>query len=355
MSLCIGTNWDLNLLEDIKNLNNEKISKYKVVEVYGSMPFGPAATLREPCRLLEVDISSLTKYITAATKNKITTNYVLNTTVLPLTNINEFYSEIIDFIEKIKSAGRISVTISSPALLKYIRHHFPDLDICVSTSAEVCTIKEALYFQKLGVSKICLSINMNRRFNYLKEICKYIDCPIELIANECCLLYCPMRKEHFNLQSMCGIQKIDKINLPKIDELKNYPYQDCFEQLFNSKSFPLELLMAPWIRPEDIEKYKECGVSYFKITGRTMPSSWIINTIKEYAKGSHEHNLISLFPIVWENLDYEGKPTKNIFIDNKKLNDFIEQIIKNSPNCGYDCGLYCNICYKFAKEIISGG
>ena len=58
---------------------------------------------------------------------------------------------------------------------------------------------------------------------------------------------------------------------------------------FNLRDF----LDSNWIRPEDLKYYRSLGVGLFKLTGRTISTTAIIDSLEIYASESHEGSILA--------------------------------------------------------------
>ena len=124
---------------------------------------------------------------------------------------------------------------------------------------------------------------------------------------------------------------------------------DCVDKGFE-KNENIEVV----IRPEDIKAYNEIGLKHFKITGRTGSTEYIIKTISSYLNESYEGNLLGL----WKQLEsikpgVNEKDVETLFIDNKKLDGFIDAWSVGRKVCDYEvCGETCNYCSKFYQGFV---
>ncbi len=181
-------------------------------------------------------------------------------------------------------------------------------------------------------AQVTLDVNVNRdldSFNYLinKLRTSLPTVGIEVIANEGCLYYCPLRRSH---KAKKALGKI--FNLPRGDKLSR---ESGCVKLFVGNTHVL--LQSPFIRPENINNYL-CYVDTIKIYGADLGSRFLMNCIKAYIKGSYSGNLLDLLSSVnWL--------AEEVFIDNSRIPDnFFE--IRSQCNRG------CSVC-GFCKNIFN--
>jgi collagenase-like PrtC family protease len=176
------------------------------------------------------------------------------------------------------------------------------------------------------VDAISLPDAVNRNFTLLKTFPTQ-KIKIELLANNLCLLDCPIGAYHANYAS----HNSQCIN-PTISRLDEYPMMWCTTEKINH---PLELIKSPWIRPEDIKVYEKIGFTHFKISGREKSTDWIVQRVKAYSERSYSGNVLDfLNPFLF----FYPKHTPEIFIDNTKLEGFISFFEEEQ------CDKYCDKC-----------
>ena len=159
----------------------------------------------------------------------------------------------------------------------------------------------------------------------------------------------------------------------------------CAEKLLSN---PVEILKSAFIRPEDIHYYEEAGVDNIKLVERSMTTDALARIVKAYTERSYDGNMMDLIhglskyiiynnkKFYWKGLKYLLQPSKinlfkahklvnqlselrerkefnesfDLYIDNKKLDGFMEYFQKG--NCHRDCNI-CNYCDNYAKKAIS--
>ncbi len=155
---------------------------------------------------------------------------------------------------------------------------------------------------------------------------------------------------------------------------------------------PVNFIRSEWIRPEELHVYEDIGYHNFKLVERNLPTDLMVQRVKAYSNRSFNGNLIDLIQpyghqqknekqqyiskkLFWS-LSFLFKPFKvnilklrniqklcdtkgmlspssgqaPIYIDNKKLDDFIQHFLEHScrnQNCEE-----CNYCHKITKDVI---
>ncbi len=378
MKLSIPTNFDDRLIDGIKG--------YPVVEIYGKLPSDIIGGGRASYLLSPVSKDRLINHIRYARANGISFNYLLNAACLDNIEFSRSgqngFNKLLEFLIE---AGVTWVTVAVPSLLKLIKKRFPELKVKVSVFAFVDNINRAKMWEELGADAITLeSLLVNRDFDALRLIRENVNIELQLLANNNCLLFCPMSPYHVNTQAHAS---------QKNHRTKGFMLDSCFLYCSMKKFLdPSNYLRSDWIRPEDIHVYENLGYTSFKLVERNMPTSLLIKRVKAYSERSFDGNLLELVQnfghkddrrkfynrgIFW-NLKYFLKPwfmyphkllkirkllkttgvlfpyegNKPIFyIDNKKLDGFIDFFM--SRNCRYINCERCSHCRGFAEQAIT--
>ena len=344
LKLNVGCNFDEQLLDGMIALN-KKYDEVKVVELYGSAKkeISGIQNARPDFRLTDTSISDIKNFIHKCHVNNIKFNYVINS---PLTSYwfnlkKDDYHHIQKFLDDLQVDF---VTVAHPLPLKYLKFNF-----IISTILEVNNINAIKYYiDNYNVKKICLSIAKNRDEELLGSLADNdISQYIEVLVNEFCSfkgIPCQNfnRKACYELHSLGGNQ----------EKLHNgFPLSWCSASRYKD---PSSWLKANIILPWDIKKYNDYfGIDKFKITGRTLPTHFILKVVEAYMSQGEvvPDNLLEL----WGHVDQIGvDPAKvpPIHISMNKLKHvlFLEEVLERNcetelcENCGY-----CDEIYKATR------
>ncbi len=364
MKLSVATNFQGDLIPRIA-----RIKRNSIIELYGKLSSDFVGGGRGSYLLPGVTKGKVERYVEEAHQNGIKFNYLLNAACL---DNKEFtmqgqkkLRQLLDWLVDIKVD---LVTVAIPYLLEFIKMRHPQLKVCISLYAGVDTIEKLKYWENLGADIIILSPNINRKIRLLKDIVKCKKCEIELIANFACLYDCPYRFYHSVFQSHAS-QGGHVLHGFAID----YCILSCSYARINN---PTEIIRSPWIRPEDIDYYKDIGIDRFKLIDRTKSAEKTLSIVNAYTNKYYEGNLVDLLPnfhaigqakvSLFHKIKFFFHPfSVNIFrlkrmkgllsefkfyIDNRKLDGFLKHFIDK------DCSLVtcqdCGYCEKIAKEIV---
>lgn len=358
----IGCNFDFELIDRIKDLNNKYSSKSKIVEFYGSDRAHSFLAARPDFRLTDISLEKFEEYVKKSNENNIGFNYTMNSinpgSKTELDSKKEYIKEFVKYLEDI---GVSRITVSNPLILELIRETSKTIPIEISTIAMVDTISQAKYYKdNYNIDKICGSLIKNRNFTFLRGLVKWCNennISVDLMVNEFCGVSNKGYATHCPYRTSCYICHSSDTTKESAELFNCYPMNRCIGSRNIDNSCWLKMR---FIRPEDLHHYRNIGITNFKITGRTGSTEYILKVVEAYCNEKWDGNLLSL----WKNLDtiYSGnsedKTDNTTFIDNSKLDGFLDYWIKNDWRCEeHDCGttgseFSCNYCNEFFKNIL---
>jgi len=239
-----------------------------------------------------------------------------------------YWERINPLLKRLVDKGVDMVTVSNPLYIQKIKKL--GFKVRASVISRINSVQKARWYKKLGVDAINLDRDINRNLELIKQIRDAVNCELWLLVNEGCLLDCPFKHFHDNL--IGHLSRIPPNHRARIDA---GPFTE-FCTIIRRK-YPEEILKSPWIRPEDL-KYYEDIVDGIKISGRDLRGENMIEIIEAYVRRDYRGNLINLMNV----------KTPGIYIENKKLDGFLE----GNLNCNRNCHS-CNYCKEFAKRVIT--
>ena len=365
MKISLATNFDDNLIEEVKN--------YPIYEIYGKLKNDFIGGGRPDNTLNEIEKERFKTHVKKARKAGIKFNYLLNGSCLANKEQDkEWQMKFKEFLKYLKEVGVNALTVTNPFLLQFIKKYFKnDFTVRISTFACIDSYEKAKYWEDMGADLICVDfVKINRDFKTLKYMIDNLEtAKIEILVTNSCLKNCPMIHTHTNSLSHASTNLENKKNI----------YQDW--GLFYCQKKELENLeeyiKSPWVRPEDIKYYEEIGVEHFKITERGFPTSELLKRVKAYVDRKYDGNLLDLIQghgcvtskdITFKKnkvttreeiydeikrvrgLGTERQCDRHIYIDNQKLNNFIKFFVNGK--CTNECDK-CNYCKKISENVIS--
>ena len=181
------------------------------------------------------------------------------------------YDRFCNMVLKECNNGINEIVVNSPLLEDYIGTNYPDYKLVSSTTKRLGKnraleeIKNDKYFQ------VCLDYDLNKNLQFLEEIPMEYRDKVEFLSNAICPAHCAYRKEHY---SATGIAQLSY--------LKD-GYSVCGRcEIDKSINHPTKLGKGNNLSYEDILKYNKMGYNYFKLEGRTLPSSAVLSNYLYY-------------------------------------------------------------------------
>jgi collagenase-like PrtC family protease len=342
----LGYNFDESLIGKIKELNEKYKDKCRISEVYGSLRFSEIylPTARPDYRIPDISIDKLKCHIEKLRDINVRFNYTLNS---PNTSIwfHANYSRIIEILNYIKPN---IITVSHPLILQQLTN--TDFKIEISTILDVNNLNAVKMWLEINpnIEKICLSITVNRDFQFLTglSMTPYAS-KVELLANEFCNVKgipCQnfFRKACYDLHSIGG-NKNKKFN--------NFPLGWCSKSRYSDSS---SWIKANVILPRDIPAYRSLGINKFKLSGRTMPTKFIVKIAESYMSFGETgpDNLLELWGHV-DNIntrDLMEIPNINISMRKMYSNGFIDFFIRKRIKCSDTLCSHCGYCERMYEK-----
>ena len=349
-----------------------KLSANSVYEVYGKLKYDIFGGGRPSNILPNVSKNKLQTEVRKAHEQGLEFNYLINTSCLG----NKEYSskwlkKAYNFLAYLKDIDVDTLTITIPFLAHFVKRNFPNFKVDVSTLAGVDSINKVNKWRELGVNNITLSMSANRNFNFLNQIKDIGGNGLKVIVNQACETDCICYNYHANVtshQSSGG---------------NKFPVEFCSFECKYRRIRDLSLLMkASWIRPEDLDYYREKGIYKFKIVQRQDSGARILRALKAYQEESYDGNLFDIVTFmlslrrskkagiltkeILDNFKYFFKPFQvnvyklyeisniidsdiDLYIDNKALQGFLTDLENN--NCNNNCH-GCVVCDEWVKKVI---
>ena len=353
--LLVPAFWDDEFLEE---LDSRGFSQH-IYEIYGSLPASFMGTMLTRASLPEVNPEGIEDYVKKLHARNIKFSYALNALAMGnLEYTSEGQQKIFAFLEWLGEIDVDSVIVSNPFLATLIMKHFPSFEVSVSSAACVDSIPKAKFWEEMGVSNIKLPLVVNRNFSMLNSLAKSIKVDLEVMVSQLCLYQCPMERYH-TVTTNTDSQVIQK------EGVRSFMDWCRLQCNLIRWSNPVELIKSPIVRPEDVALYQSYGIKYFKIVGRNRNMrNKIMNVIQAYVDRKWVGNLLDIVGVNTNPPPYELKqfyPESEFeryfleplyYIDNAKLDGFIDYFLENGYRCLSMCGT-CRYCEEVAGRVIT--
>ncbi|MZI82903.1 U32 family peptidase [Clostridium butyricum] len=317
---------------------NEKYPYSKIIETYGQVTLGNKLGSGRSVDLLpEIDFEDLSRYVEYSKSKGINFNYTFNASQLNNIEFTEDgIKEIKKYLIEVYKIGIRSLTVALPSLFEIVKSTGLDFKIKTSAICQITNVNKAMIYKKMGADRIVVDETCNRDFEVLKNIREAYGEKVEIIVNAICYKDCIYRMFHYNQLSVDSIKVVSKASsayYPNRCMLKRY------ENIGN-------ILKLAWVRPEDIKHYENIGIQHFKIQGRhNVVEGDPIRAMECYFKESYDGGLLELMNL------FASSSAFNVFVDNKKLDKFIEPFINSKDFCTRNCEK-CHYCENYIKDIV---
>jgi collagenase-like PrtC family protease len=362
MKYSVACNWDETLLE---RLSRESAS---VDSLFGQITDDPFGGGRGSFLAPKGTRDQAKEFIAEARQRGLHFNYLLNGACQDnLEMTRQGNRALFDHIEWVASTGADKVTVTLPILLVWLKRHFPQFKVVVSSWARVANCKRAKYWEDIGADEIILTEYATRDFASLKAMRQALRCQLEVIANPSCLYMCYLDTNHINMMSHSS-QGGHVSGGFVLDHCQVYCQRLKLAQ-------PDELLKARWVRPEDVGDYEEIGIDSLKLLERFRNTETLMQVVRAYEDRRFDGNFVELLTLPRRNaynppnLEYLIKPElvnidlmlemADIFgysfsdviqIDNRSLDGFAEHF--KTHDCYHSSCEVCGYCKRWAEKIV---
>lgn len=184
------------------------------------------------------------------------------------------------------------VIVMSPVIEEYIRENYPNYPITSSTCKQIRNMDDVNAELKKDYKYVVLDYNFNNQFDLLEQIDEKDRSRCEILVNACCVPNCPRRGEHYRTIGQDQINEWEH----KKNHFNTKPYvatdfkcDATFNTIYDITDFPTH------VSPEAIfEKYLPMGFNNFKIEGRTVNDTNLLETYIHYMVKPEHKNTVRL-------------------------------------------------------------
>jgi len=361
MKFSAACNWDPVLLE---RLSRESSS---VDTFFGQITDDPFGGGRGSFLVPKATREHAKEFIAEARRQGFHFNYLLNGACQDnLEMTREGNRALFNHVEWVASTGADMVTVTLPILLVWIKRHFPQFQVVVSSWARVANTKRAKYWEDIGADEIILAESATRDFAALHSMRRALRCKLEVIANPSCLYFCYLDTNHINMMTHAA-QGGHVSGGFVLDHCQVY----CQRMKLGH---PDELLKARWVRPEDVSDY-EGLVDSLKLLERFRTTDTLMQVVNAYERRRFDGNWVELLTLPRRkahnppNLEYLIRPDfvnidwmlqmADIFgysfsdvmeIDNRALDGFAEHF--KTHDCYHSSCEECGHCKRWTEKAV---
>jgi len=361
MKFSVACNWDPALLERLSRESSQ------MDILFGQITDDPFGGGRGSFLVPKVTREQAQEFIAESLRRGFRFNYLLNGACLDnLEMTREGNRVLFDHVEWVASTGADMVTVTLPILLVWIKRHFPQFKVVVSSWARINNVKRAKYWEDIGADQIILAESATRDFAALRALRRTLRCKLEVIANPSCLYFCYLDTNHINM--MTHAAQGGHVSEGFVED----HCQIYCQRMKLGK--PDEVLKARWVRPEDVGDY-EGLVDSLKLLERFRNTETMMQVVRAYEQRRFDGNWVELLTLPRRNahnppnLEYLIRPdfvnidlmlemadifgysfSDVICIDNRALDGFAEHF--KTHDCFHSSCDECGHCREWAAKAV---
>ena len=310
MKLVVGSPGDINSTKKILH----EVGK-DIAEIYLGVRVSTFGSARD--EIYDLDLDELCQIVEIANPYGVEISIAFNT---PCYSGKQFSKKFLEdyrtFLSTITEMSISHLVISDSFLIHFTLQQFPHLNVQVSSLSYVDSPEKARYYEKMGVKRIILPIDLVRNLPLLKSIREAVGCQLEIMANLGCLYNCPYHTFHGQFHGHNSRKELTGLN--------GDPYKIVCNEIMSQE--PWKIVNGSFVRPEDISVYEDIGIEYIKLAGRELSLDWVIESARAYITGSRKGNLLELLTTP------HGLSTA-LLVDNARLNGFINTVGMCDKRC----------------------
>ena len=165
----VGCNFDPELINVVKELNEKYKNHGRIVELFGSDRDTEEVTARPGWRLPKISKEYFADYVKKLNDIGVKFNFTMNS-IIPYGSKVEMVKhkkDIQDLVKWLESIGVYRLTIANPEILIMVRE-VSNIEVEMSCITHIDTVTQMKYYHEtFGVNKFCCSILKNRNKEFL--------------------------------------------------------------------------------------------------------------------------------------------------------------------------------------------
>lgn len=194
---------------------------------------------------------------------------------------DEEMNDLFDYVQFLYDIQIDALIIQDIGLFDYVRHHFPDFEVHLSTQASIMNTKGAQYFEQLGAKRIVLA--RENTLDEIREICQNTSLNVEVFVHGAlCVCY----SGQCLMSSMIGKRSGNRGACAQPCRL-NYRLKEDNRLL--PDTVPYLLSPKDLMTIENIGDLIDAGVHSFKIEGRMKRPEYVASVVKAYRQAIDAH------------------------------------------------------------------
>ena len=169
-----------------------------------------------------------------------------------------------NLIMRLADNGLNQALVNAPVLEEYLRRQYPRFPLISSTTKRIDRVEGLLEELGKDYRLVVLDYDLNHDQAALEAAAAQAD-RVEILVNEVCFPGCPKRAEHYEQQSRLQLEFDVSVPFPCPNQTKERNFEECRKR-------------PAFISNEEIGSYIDRGFVNFKIAGRGMPLSFVLDS-----------------------------------------------------------------------------
>ncbi|MBR1862191.1 MAG: hypothetical protein IJ796_10120 [Lachnospiraceae bacterium] len=186
----------------------------------------------------------------------------------PLIEEKHLSDTLCNLIMRISDNGMNQVLVNTPVLENYLRENYPNFKFISSTTKRITDPEKLMDELGKDYFMVVLDYDMNHNEDVLKSLEPMAE-RVEILVDEICFPNCPKRLEHYRDEAVKQLDFEIAKPFPCPNRQATKSFEDCMKR-------------PAFISDEEIGSYIERGFENFKLVGRGLPQSLVIDSYIYY-------------------------------------------------------------------------
>ncbi len=246
---------------------------YRIGSVYGTFPgaiWNGGRTALGFCS--KNDIEAILKNFNS---RNVPVRFTWTNSLLEEKHLNDTFCNL---IMRLADNGMNQVLVNRPVLEDYLRENYPHFKYISSTTKRI-TDPDAL---RAELDKDYFMVVLDYDLNHNEEVIKSLE-PVaervEILVDEICFPNCQRRLEHYKDESRCQLE----FEITKPFPCHNRGQVKTFKECMDRPAF---------LSREDVDRYAQMGFENFKLVGRGLPQSLVLDSYIYYLVKEEQQDFI---------------------------------------------------------------
>ncbi len=256
---CAFRNLNITLIDLMKEFPSCFHDGYRIGSCYGTFPgaiWNGGRTTLGFCSKNDID-----RIIRDYNSRKVPVRFTWTNPLIEEKHLNDTFCNL---IMNLADNGMNQVLVNTPVLEDYLRENYPGFKFISSTTKRITDPEKLMAELDKDYFMVVLDYDMNHDEDVLKDLEPMAE-RVEILVDEICFPGCPKRLEHYRDEA---VKQLD-FEIAKPFPCPNRQQTKSFSDCMNRPAF---------ISNEEIKKYIDRGFINFKLVGRGLPQSLVIDS-----------------------------------------------------------------------------